>query len=159
MGVASLDLPVFILVLLIDAAHEGSRGRQDLIDEDENSLLGGELDALADDVDELADSQVGGDKVLLLVDGGNVALLDLLANDLRRRQTMLVSRSHGEGEIRSREARGAASEASHDPVRPTSTWPPQQTGCGGEGAGPSSQRPKSSKKSSKSLTGIRSEYF
>ena len=91
-GVASLDLPVFILVLLIDAAHKGSRGRQDLIDEDENSLLRGELDALADDVDELADSQVGGDKVLLLVDGGNVALFDLLANDLRRKQTMLASR-------------------------------------------------------------------
>lgn len=69
-------------MLLVDAAHEGGGRGEDLIDEDEDGLLGGELNSLADDVDELADSQVGGNQVLLLVDRGNVALLDLLADDL-----------------------------------------------------------------------------
>ena len=69
-------------MLFVDAAHESCGRREDLIDEDEDGLLGRQLDALADDVDELADSQVGRDEVLLLVDGGNVGLLDLLADNL-----------------------------------------------------------------------------
>jgi len=69
-------------VLLVYGAHQGGGGRQDLVDEDEDGLLGRQLDALADDVDELADGQVGGDQVLLLVDGGDVRLFDLLADDL-----------------------------------------------------------------------------
>ncbi len=68
-------------MLLIDATHERSSRWQDLIHEDEDGLLRAELDALADDVDKLADGQVGGDEVLLLVDGRNVALLHLLADD------------------------------------------------------------------------------
>ena len=71
-------------MLLIDAAHQRGRGRQHLVHEDEDGLLGRELDALADDVDELADGQVGGDEVLLLVDGGDVGFLDLFAYDLLR---------------------------------------------------------------------------
>jgi hypothetical protein len=68
-------------MLLVDAAHERSGWWQDLIDEDEDSLLWGELDALADYVDELAYGEVGGDQVLLLVDRRNVRLLDLLTDD------------------------------------------------------------------------------
>lgn len=75
---------ILILVLLVDAAHEGGSGRKDLIDEDEDSLLGGKLDALADHVDELANREIGRDEVLLLVDGGDVRLLDFLADDLSR---------------------------------------------------------------------------
>lgn len=75
------DVPILVLVLLVDAAHEGGGGRQDLVDEDEDGLLGGQLDALADDVDELADGEVCGHEVLLLVDGRDVRLLDLLADD------------------------------------------------------------------------------
>lgn len=48
-------------MLLVDAAHQRSGGWQDLIDEDEDGLLRGELDAFADYVDELADGQIGGD--------------------------------------------------------------------------------------------------
>jgi hypothetical protein len=77
---AKEHIPIFILVLLIDRAHECSSWRQDLIDEDEDRLLGGQLDALADNIDELAHCEVCGNQVLLLVDGRNVALLDLLAN-------------------------------------------------------------------------------
>lgn len=73
---------VLVLVLLVDGGHERCGRRQDLVDEDEDGLLGRQLDALADDVDELADSEVGGDQVLLLVDGRDVRLLHLLADDL-----------------------------------------------------------------------------
>ena len=76
------NVPVLILVFLVDAAHEGGRWGKHLIDEDEDGLLGGELDSLADDVDKLADGQIGRDQILLLVDGGDVALLNLFADDL-----------------------------------------------------------------------------
>lgn len=76
------NIPVLVLVFLVDAAHKGSCWREHLVDEDKDSLLGGELDSLADDVDELADSQIGWHQVLLLVDGRDVALLDLLADNL-----------------------------------------------------------------------------
>lgn len=69
-------------MLLVDAAHEGSGWGQDCIYEDEDDLFGRKLDALPDDVDELAYGEVCGDKVLLLVDRGDVRLLDLLADDL-----------------------------------------------------------------------------
>ena len=69
-------------MFLVDAAHQ-RRGRgQDLVDEDEDGLLGGELDALPDYVDELADGKICGHQVLLLVDGCDIRLLDLFANDL-----------------------------------------------------------------------------
>lgn len=55
------DLPVLVLVLLVDRRHECGGRRQQLIDEDEDGLVGGQLDALADDVDELADGEVGRD--------------------------------------------------------------------------------------------------
>lgn len=54
-------LPVLVLVLLVDAAHESGSRRKDLIHEDENSLLWGKLNPLADDVDKLAYCQVRGD--------------------------------------------------------------------------------------------------
>ena len=73
---------ILILVLLVDAAHECGGGWQNLVDEDEDRLLRAELDALADHVDELAHRQVGGDQVLLLVDGRDVALLHLFADHL-----------------------------------------------------------------------------
>jgi hypothetical protein len=77
----AVDVPILVLVFLVDAAHQRGGGRQHLIDEDEDGLLGGELDALADHVDELAHGEIGGDEVLLLVDGRDVGLLDLLADD------------------------------------------------------------------------------
>ena len=77
-------------MLLVDAAHEGGGRRQDGVDKDEDNLLGGELDALPDDVDKLAYGEVCGDKVLLLVDRGDVRLLDLLADDLRTRRASVM---------------------------------------------------------------------
>lgn len=69
-------------MLLVNAAHERGSGRQDLIDEDEDGFFRAELDALSDDVDKLADGEVGRDQVLLLVDGGDVGLLDFFADYL-----------------------------------------------------------------------------
>ena len=70
------------LVFLIDGAHERGSRWQDLVDEDEDGFLGGKLDPLTDDIDELTYGEVGGNKVLLLVDGCNVRFLHLLADDL-----------------------------------------------------------------------------
>lgn len=69
-------------MFFVDAAHQSRSGRQNLIDEDENGLLRGELDTLADDVDELADGEICGHKVLLLVDSSDIRLLDLLTDHL-----------------------------------------------------------------------------
>lgn len=59
-------------MLFVDGAHERRSRWQDLIDKNEDGLLGRELDAFADDVDELANGKVGGHQVLLLVDGRDV---------------------------------------------------------------------------------------
>lgn len=45
-------------MFFIDAAHECRGWWQDLIDEDEDGLLGRELDALANDIDKLANCKV-----------------------------------------------------------------------------------------------------
>lgn len=80
--VGNVQEAVLVLVLLVDAGHQRSGWWQDLVDEDEDGLLWRELDALADDIDELADGEVGWDEILLLIDGGDLGLLDLLADDL-----------------------------------------------------------------------------
>lgn len=90
--VRNVQEAILILVLLIYRAHESGGRRQDLINEDEDGLLRRQLDALADHVDELSDGQVGGYQVLLLVDGRDIRLLDLLADNLR-----LLAAAHGGG--------------------------------------------------------------
>lgn len=80
--IRDVEEPVFVLVLLVDTAHESSGGWQNLIDEDEDGLFWRELDAFADHVDELADGKICWHQVLLLVDGCDVRLLNLLADDL-----------------------------------------------------------------------------
>ena len=69
-------------VLLVNGAHERSCRWQDLIDEDKDGFLGRELDALADNIDKLTDSEIGGYQVFFLVDSSNVRFLNLLANHL-----------------------------------------------------------------------------
>jgi len=80
-GIGDVQETILILVLLVDTAHESSSRWQDFIDEDEDGLLWGKLYALADDVDELANGEVGWYEVLLLIDRCNIGLLDLLADD------------------------------------------------------------------------------
>lgn len=48
-------------MLLVDGAHEGGDGWQDVINEDEEGLFGRELDAFANNVYELTDGEVVGD--------------------------------------------------------------------------------------------------
>jgi len=50
-------------------------GRKNIVDENKDCLLGTQLDALADNINKLANRQVSRDKVLLLVDVRNIALL------------------------------------------------------------------------------------
>jgi len=75
------NIPILILVLLVNRTHERGSRRQNLIDEDKDGLLGRQLDPLADHVDELADGEIGWDQVLLLVDGSDITLLDFFADD------------------------------------------------------------------------------
>ena len=46
------------LVLFVYGTHKGSGRRKNLVDKDEYSFLWCKLDALADDVDELTNSQI-----------------------------------------------------------------------------------------------------
>ena len=71
-GIRDVQEPILILVLFVYTAHQGSSGRKYFIDEDEDSFLGRELDALADYVDELAHGEVGGDQILLFVDSCDI---------------------------------------------------------------------------------------
>jgi len=79
---------ILVLVLVVDAAHKSCRGRKHLIDEDENSLLWRQLDALANHIHKLADGEICGHQVLLLVDRGDVRFLNLFANDLSKKQRL-----------------------------------------------------------------------
>jgi hypothetical protein len=73
---------ILVFVLFVDAAHERGSRRENLVHKDEDSLLGAELDALANNIYELTDGQICGDEILLLVDSSDVRFLDLLADDL-----------------------------------------------------------------------------
>lgn len=69
-------------MFLVHRRHQRGGWRQRLVDENEDGLIGGQLDALANDVDELAYGQIRGDEVFLLVNSGDVTLLDLLTDNL-----------------------------------------------------------------------------
>lgn len=56
--IAHIEKSVLILVLFVDGAHEGRRGWQDLVNENENGLFRRQLDSFSDDVDELTYSEV-----------------------------------------------------------------------------------------------------
>ncbi len=59
-------------MLLVNRAHQRCGRRQNFVNEDEDSLLRRELYSLADDIDELTDGQIGGDKIFLLVNSRNI---------------------------------------------------------------------------------------
>jgi len=68
-------------VFLVEAAH-GSRGRgDDVVDEEEESVLWPQADPLPDQEVELADSQVRGHQVLLLVQLGDPGFGSALHDD------------------------------------------------------------------------------
>lgn len=97
-------------MLFVDGAHEGSGRRQYLVDKDKDGLFRCEFDPFPDHVDKLfrgerislrdahagrrgrtggahlTDGEIGGDEVLFLVDGGNVTLVCLFADDLCMRR-------------------------------------------------------------------------
>ena len=59
-------------MLFINATHESSSWWKDFIDEDEDSLLWRQFDALADDIYELTDGEICWNEIFLLVDGSDV---------------------------------------------------------------------------------------
>jgi len=69
-------------VFFVNAAHESGGGRENFIDENEDGLFGAELDALSNYVDELANGEICGDEVLLLVDGSDIRFFNLLTDNL-----------------------------------------------------------------------------
>jgi len=79
--VGDVQKPILVFVLLVNAAHKSSGRRQNLIDEDEDGLLRRKLNSLANDIDKLANRQVGRNQILFLIDGSDVTLFDLFAND------------------------------------------------------------------------------
>jgi hypothetical protein len=80
-GEGKLTVPIFILVLFINTAHQGRSWRQDLIHEDEDGLLRRQLDALSNYIYELANREICRDEIFLLVDSRNVGFFYFLADD------------------------------------------------------------------------------
>lgn len=71
-------------MFFVDAAHEGGSRWNDLLHINEDRLLGRKLYALPNNIDKLANGEIGWNKVLLLVDRGDIRFLDLLADNLQR---------------------------------------------------------------------------
>lgn len=71
---------VFVLLLLVHRRHEGGVGWDSVRAEEEQGLLGGELNPLPDNVVKLADGKIGRNQIFLLVNFGNIAPISLLAN-------------------------------------------------------------------------------
>lgn len=79
-AVGDVEEAIHVLLFFVNVRHESSRWREDVVDEDEDCLLRAQFDALSNHVDELADGQIGGHQVLLLINVRNVAAVRLLAN-------------------------------------------------------------------------------
>ena len=61
--VRDVEEPVLIFLLRINLTHQRCGGRQHISDKDENRFLWRQLDALPNDVDELADGEIGRNQV------------------------------------------------------------------------------------------------
>ena len=66
---------------LVEGSHGGRGGRECVVDKEEERVLGPEADPLPDEEVELADGQVGGHEVLLLVQVAQPSLRGLLHDD------------------------------------------------------------------------------
>jgi len=79
--VSNVEEKVFFVVFLIEAAHGCRGGGNDIVDKEEEGVLGSKLDSLSDQEVKLADGQIGGNEVLLLVQLGDPSLGSFLHND------------------------------------------------------------------------------
>ena len=68
-------------MFLVDSAHESSVRRDRVGAKQKESLFRGEFDALANDIVELTHRQVCRNKILLLVNVGDITSIGLFAND------------------------------------------------------------------------------
>lgn len=78
-------------MFIVHRRHQRGGRRQCLVDEDEDGLVGRQLDSLADDVDELAYGQIRWDEIFLLVNSSDITLFDFLADNLKSKQVQYVS--------------------------------------------------------------------
>merc|ERR1712156_740787 len=69
------------MVLLVQGAHGGGGGGDHVVHEEEESVLRSQADPLADEEVELADGEIRGNQVLLLVQVSDPGLGALLHND------------------------------------------------------------------------------
>jgi len=76
--VGDIKKEVLLVVLLVKGSHGGRGGRECVVDEEEECVLRPEADPLPDEEVKLADGQVGGDEVLLLVEVAQPRLGGLL---------------------------------------------------------------------------------
>jgi len=79
--VGDVKKTIAIRLLLVDLGHKCGGGGQGVVDEDENGFLWLQFDALADDVDKLADCQIRRHQVFFLVDVRDIAVGRLFADD------------------------------------------------------------------------------
>lgn len=81
-------------MFFVNTAHERRGRRKHLVHKNKYGLLWGQLDSLANDVNELTDRQVGWYQIFLFVNSGNVALFDLLADDLYHEASVSSVEAH-----------------------------------------------------------------
>lgn len=79
-AVGDVEEEILLVMLLIESSHGGAGRGDDVVDKEEEGILGSEVDALADEEVELSDSEIRGDEVLLLVQVSNARLGRLLHN-------------------------------------------------------------------------------
>jgi len=78
--VLNVQESIFVFLFFIDSTHESSVWRNGIGAKQKEGLFGSQLDALANNIMELADSQVGWNQVLLFVNIRNIGTIRLFAN-------------------------------------------------------------------------------
>ncbi|GMR40247.1 hypothetical protein PMAYCL1PPCAC_10442, partial [Pristionchus mayeri] len=68
LGVGHVEEEIFLVMILVELSHRGHRLRNDVVDEEEEGVLGTEIDSLSDEEVELSNCGVSRDEILLLVE-------------------------------------------------------------------------------------------
>lgn len=71
---------ILVLVLFVDCRHQRGSWWQGVLHKDKDGLLWAQLDSLPHHIDKLADSEISRDKVLLLINLGDISFASFLNN-------------------------------------------------------------------------------
>jgi len=66
-AVGNIEEEIFFVVFLVEGSHGGAGWGNDVVDEEEECVLGSQMDPLSDEEVELSDGQIGRDQILLFV--------------------------------------------------------------------------------------------